>query len=1018
MKNNSVTEDTLEQQAILWFKEIGYTYLSGPSISPDSGNKERRSYSDVILLERLKNKISEINPKVPMVGIEEAIRKLQIFDILNLTLQNKLCHQMITDGVDVQYQTNLGNKSDKVWLIDYKNPSNNDFLIVNQFTVIENKCNHRPDMVVFVNGIPLSVIELKNPSDDNTDIWKAFNQLQTYKSNIRSLFYFNEVMVISDGLNTRLGSLTSDKERFLFWRTIDSEEHANSSLLSLEVIIRGLFDKERFINFIRYFIAFDQKPKSDQVFKIIAGYHQFNAVNKAIAKTVTAIHGDRRIGTVWHSTGSGKSLTMAFYVGLAATQDGLDNPTLIILTDRNDLDNQLFGQFSRISHLLRQEPVQIESRKELQEKLVTASGGIYFTTIQKFFPENKNEKFPLLSERNNIIVIADEAHRSQYDFVDGFAANMRSALPKASFIGFTGTPLSTINADTRAVFGNYISIYDIERSIADGATVPIYYESRLIKLVRDISFDIDEELEEIIEEETSENQTIKNRWATLESLVGIETRLQELAQDFIKHFEDRTQKLEGKAMIVCMSRQICVNLYNSIIKLRPHWHDDDDNKGVIKVVMTGSSSDAPDMQKHIRTKQGREHLAESFKNAESDFKIVIVRDMWLTGFDVPSLHTIYVDKPMQGHALMQAIARVNRVFKDKPGGLVVDYLGIADALKKSMSTYTESGGAGRPCFDKDEAVSVMKEKLEICQDIFHGFKYLHIIHNQLEVLKILPQALEFILSQKEGKKRFSDAVYQLSKAFTLSTPHEEALAITNELIFFQTINGALNKRDPNKTLKGEDKEHAIKQLISKSILSDGVIDIFTASGLKKPNISVLSDEFLSEIQGLPYRNLAVELLEKLINGELKSKTRNNRTQEKLFSEILDNALRNYRNRAIETAKVIEDLIQMAKDLREANLRGEKLGLTEDELAFYDALEVNDSAVKILGNDILKQIATDLVQIIKTNLDIDWAVKETSRAKVRFAVRKILKRHGYPQDKQDKTIEMVLEQAECLCKDWL
>jgi len=1012
----SITEDTLEQQTKTWFREIGYNTVFGPDIASDSQNPERKDFSDVVLVGRLRNAIQNINPGLPSIAVEEAIRKVLLFDITNPILQNKKCHQYITEGVDIEYQTEDGTKADNVKLIDFESPENNEFTVINQFTIIENKNNRRPDLIVYVNGLPLSVIELKNISDPNTDIWDAYNQIQTYKKEIPSVFNYNAVVVISDGLNTKVGSLTADKERYQVWRTIESEELAPSSILSLEVLIRGLFDKKRFLDFVKYFVAFEDKKSS--TVKIIAGYHQFNAVRNAIAKTITAIQKDKRIGTVWHSTGSGKSFTMVFYAGYAAQKKELANPTLVVLTDRNDLDSQLFGQFSRCIQVLRQTPVQIENRKELREKLKVASGGIFFTTIQKFMPETKGDSFPLLSDRRNIIVIADEAHRSQYDFLDGFARNMREALPNASFVGFTGTPISKTDADTRAVFGDYISIYDIERSIADGATVPIYYEGRLIKLSRDEEIEIDDEIDELTEsEDTTEAQRRRSKWSSLESLVGVETRLAEVARDFVSHFEARLEAMEGKAMVVCMSRRICVDLYNEIIKLRPKWHSDEDDKGVLKVIMTGSASDDQKWQPHIRNKARREAIADLVKDEKSSVKIVIVRDMWLTGFDAPSMHTMYIDKPMHGHGLMQAIARVNRVFKDKPGGLVVDYIGIADALKKTMNTYTESGGTGRPNLDKEEAVAVMIEKYEICQSIMHGFNYSKGLANAGEALRMIPSALEHILAQKDGKKRFTDAVYQFSKAFALAVPDESTTDVRDELVLFQNLNGALNKSEPGKSLKTEDKEHAIRQLLSKTVFSDGVIDIFSAAGLKKPNISVLSDDFLAEIRGLPQKNLAIELLERLIRDEVKTKLRRNKVQERQFSEMLDASLQKYKNRAIEAAKIIEDLINMAKDIREAHKRGETLGLGEDEMAFYDALEINDSAVKVLGDKILKHIAVELVQIIKDNLDVDWAVKETSRAKVRMAIKRLLKKHGYPPDLQEKATALILEQAEELCKDW-
>ncbi|WP_186647107.1 type I restriction endonuclease subunit R [Fluviispira vulneris] len=1011
-----ITEDTLEKEAKVWFEEIGYETVFGPDIAPEAQYEERSTYSDVILVNRIRSAIERINPGLSSDALEETLRQVCLFDITNPILQNKHCHKFLTDGVDIQYQSNNGTKSDNIKLIDFDNLENNEFLVINQMTIIENKNNRRPDILVYVNGLPLALIELKTIADTKTDIWEAYNQIQTYKKEIPSIFNYTALNVISDGLYTKVGSFTADRERYQVWRTIDSEELAPNSMLSLEVLIKGLFAKERFIDFIKHFVAFE--AKDDKTIKIIAGYHQFNAVRNTIQKTITAIKNDKRIGTVWHSTGSGKSFSMVFYAGYAAQKKELENPTIIVLTDRNDLDDQLFGQFSRCIQILRQTPVQIESRKELQEKLIVASGGIFFTTIQKFMPESKGDDFPLLSERKNIIVIADEAHRSQYDFLDGFARNMRAALPNASFVGFTGTPIAKTDADTRAVFGDYISIYDIERSIADGATVPLYYESRLIRLSRDTQVNLDEEMEELTEaEDTTEAQKRRSKWASLETLVGVQSRLAEVAKDFVDHFETRQVSINGKAMIVCMSRRICVSLYNEIIKLRPDWHSDEDDKGTIKVIMTGSASDLEEWQKHVRSKARREEMANIVKDNSSSVKIVIVRDMWLTGFDAPSMHTMYIDKPMHGHGLMQAIARVNRVFKDKPGGVVVDYIGIADALKKTMHTYTESGGSGRPTLNKEDAVAIMIEKYEICLGIMHGFSYQKSLKNPSEALKIIPSALEHILVQDDGKKRFTNAVYQLSKAFALAVPDKVTEEIRDELVFFQNLNAALNKTEPGSVLKIEEKELAIRQLLSKSVFSDGVIDIFSAAGLKKPNISILSDDFLAEVRGLPQRNLAIELLERLIRDQVKTKLRRNKVQERQFSEMLDNSLQKYRNRAIETAKVIEDLIDMAKDIRKAHQRGENLGLNEDEMAFYDALEINDSAVKVLGDNILKHIATELVKIIKENLDTDWAVKETSRAKVRMAIKRLLKLHGYPPDLSEQATHLILEQAEHLCKEW-
>lgn len=1014
----SITEDTLEQQALKWFEENNFSTAFGPDFAPEGPLQERTSYEQVILTGRLKSAIGNINKKVPTEVIEDAVRQVTLFNSPSMIVNNESFHKLLTEGVDVTYQSKDGTKTEKVFLIDFKNPDNNEFLVVNQFTIIENKANRRPDLIVFINGLPIALIELKNPADQRTDIWAAFNQIETYKKDIPTIFNYNEILVISDGIYTRLGSLSADRERFQVWRTIEGEELAPESLTSLEVIIKGLFNKERLLDFIRYFVVFEQEKKSDKIVKKIAGYHQFHAVRKSVDETIRAVKGNHRIGVVWHTQGSGKSLTMTFFSGKVIQTEALENPTIVVITDRNDLDDQLFGQFSKSVQLLRQEPIQIESRQQLREELNRASGGIIFTTVHKFMPDNKGDTHPLLSNRKNIIVMADEAHRSQYDFLDGFARHMRDALPEASYIGFTGTPIEKADANTPAVFGDYISVYDVERAIKDESTVPIYYESRLISLDRNEEIDLDLEMEKITEaDESSAREDAKTKWARLEALVGLDSRNKQLAADFVNHWEARLEVMDGKAMIVCMSRRICIDLYNAIVALRPDWASDNDNEGVVKVIMTGSASDSKEFQPHIRTKARRESLAELYKDPKSSFKIVIVRDMWLTGFDAPCMHTMYIDKPMRDHGLMQAIARVNRVFKDKPGGLIVDYLGIADQLKKALATYTASGGKGNPSIKQSEAIAQMQERLEICQNILHGFKYQHVLGKPSEEFAIMKLALNHILDQDDGKMRFSNSVYALSKAFALCASTKEAADIRQELIFFQSLAGALNKRDINDRMKAEDKEHAIKQLISKSVSAGGVIDIFDVAGIsRKQNIAVLSDEFLAEIKGLKQRNLAVELLERLLKDQVKMKLSKNKVQERQFSEMLDNALRNYKNRAMETAKIIEELIKMAKELREAHARGEKLGLDEDSLAFYDALAVNDSAVRVLGNEVLKAIAVDLAKAIKDNLTTDWAVRETERARVRVMVKRLLRKHGYPPDKTEKATELVLEQAEQICAE--
>jgi type I restriction enzyme R subunit len=899
--------------------------------------------------------------------------------------------------------------------------------------------------------LPLGVIELKNAADENADIWQAFSQLQTYKQQIPSLFLHNAVLIISDGLEARIGTISADKERFMPWRTIDGETVAPATMPQLEVLLRGVFDQCRFLDLVRHFIVFEDDG-SNVIIKKLAGYHQFHAVNIAVAETIRAAGesamelkegnagyfakkqpggetGDKRVGVVWHTQGSGKSLTMAFYAGRLVVEPEMENPTLVILTDRNDLDDQLFGTFARCHELLRQKPVQAQNRDHLKKLLAVASGGVVFTTIQKFFPEDKGGKHPLLSDRRNIVVIADEAHRSQYDFIDGFARHMRDALPNASFIGFTGTPIEKADANTRAVFGDYISIYDIQRAVEDKATVPIFYESRLAKLELKASEKpkIDPDFEDATEgEEIEHKEKLKSKWAALEAIVGSDKRVGLIADDLVKHWEARLEVMDGKAMIVCMSRRICFEVYEAIRKLRPKWHHKDDEKGVMKVVMTGSASDPLEWQDHIRNKPRREALAKRFKNGKDPFKIVIVRDMWLTGFDAPCLHSMYLDKPMRSHGLMQAIARVNRVFKDKPGGLVVDYLGLAHELKSALATYTESGGHGQTAIDQEEAVAVMLEKYEICCDHFHGFDWSKWTDGKpAEKLGLLPAAQEFIYANAaktkkpdDHKQKFLRAVTELSQAFALAVPHTKAIEIRDDVGFFQAVRAAIAKNvTSGKEKSPEEMDAAIRQIISRAVASDEVVDIFAAAGLKKPDISILSDDFLAEVRGMPQKNLAVELLRKLLNNEIKLRSKKFLIQSKSFADLLENSIRKYQNRAIETAQVIEELIQLAKDMRQADKRGKNLGLSQDEVAFYDALETNDSAVKALGDENLKFIAQELVKTIRANVTIDWTAKESVRAKLRVMVKRVLRKFGYPPDKQEKATQTVLQQAELLCAEW-
>jgi type I restriction enzyme R subunit len=958
---------------------------------------------------------------VPADALAEAFRKLTRPDSVSLIASNHVAHNYIVDGVTVEFERPDGSfGSTPVRALDFDQPENNEFVAVNQFTVVEDRYERRPDVVLFVNGLPLAVIELKNPADAQADVWKAFNQLQTYKDQIPSLFIFNEALVISDGVQARIGTLSSDRERFMPWRTIQGEELADTRLPQVQVVLEGVFEQRRFLDLVRHFIVFEDVGGGVLV-KKMAGYHQYHAVNRALESTLRAAGaaGDRKVGVIWHTQGSGKSLTMAFYAGRVVLHSAMENPTLVVITDRNDLDEQLFGTFARCHELLRQPPQQAESRAHLRELLKTSSGGVVFTTVQKFFPiEGQDEQS--LSKRRNIVVIADEAHRSQYDFIDGFARNMHDALPNASFIGFTGTPLELTDRSTRGVFGEYISIYDIERAVKDGATVRIFYESRLARLELNEAErpKLDEEFEEVTEgEEVEKKERLKTKWAQLEALVGAEKRVKLIAQDLVNHFETRLSVMDGKAMIVCMSRRICIELYHAIVAIRPDWHHPDDEQGSIKIVMTGNPSDPSDWQPHVRSKARREELSKRFKNPADPFKVVIVRDMWLTGFDAPSLHTMYIDKPMRGHGLMQAIARVNRVYKDKPGGLIVDYLGLAHELKSALANYTQSGGKGETAIDLEKAVALMLEKYEICRDIFHGFDWAAWTRGgATERLSILPAAQEHVLAQADGKSRIALAVTELSKAFALSVPDERALAIRDDVGFFQAVRSVLAKGAGVGQRSPDEINFAIRQIVSRAISSDEVIDIFAAAGLKKPDISILSDEFLAEVRGMPQRNLAVEILRKLLQGEIKTRGRKNVVQSKLFSEMLEKAILRYQNRAIETAQVIEELIALAKDMREADQRGEKLGLTDDEVAFYDALGVNDSAVKVLGDKNLRIIAQELLRAVRGNVTIDWTMRENVRAQMRVLIRRILRKHGYPPDKEARATELVLEQAEVICRD--
>ncbi|MHB1993420.1 type I restriction endonuclease subunit R [Metallibacterium scheffleri] len=1041
-----ISEADVENTALHWLRGLGWQVKYGPDLAFGMPQAERGDpgYRDVILEGRLRDALARLNPELPAEALADAQRKLLRLEAPSLIERNHAMHRLLVDGVTVEYRgADGGIRGAQARVIDFDDAANNDFLAVNQFTVVEQRIERRADVVLFVNGLPLVVIELKNPTDAQATLDHAFRQLQTYQAQIPALFTANAALVIATGLEARLGALGAGREWFKPWRTISGEADALATQTELEVLLAGVCAPQRLLPLLRHFIVFESGDGLPV--KKLAGYHQFHAVNVALSETLRAARlqvadargrysagaqpggdpGDRRIGVVWHTQGSGKSLTMAFYAGRVILHPALQNPTVVLLTDRNDLDQQLFDTFARCRDLLRQPPVQAESRARLRELLDVAAGGVVFTTLQKFLPDTKGEAHPVLSERRNIVVIADEAHRSQYDFIDGFARHMRDALPNASFIGFTGTPIERADASTRAVFGDTISVYDIERAVTDGATVPIYYESRLARLALKDSERprIDAGFEEVTEgEEAERKEQLRSRWAQLEAVVGAESRVQLIARDLVTHFEQRREVFpEGKAMLVCMSRRIAVEMYQAITALRPGWANADDAQGEIKVVMTGSASDPLDWQPHIRNKPRREDLAANFRDPADPFKLVIVRDMWLTGFDCPSLTTLYIDKPMRGHGLMQAIARVNRVFKDKPGGLVVDYLGLADELKQALATYTEAGGSGRTAIDQSEAVALVREKVEVCRGLFHGFDYRRWLDPAAgghERLALLPFALEHILALEEGKPRLLRAVADLTKAFALAVPHPDVLALRDEVGFFQAVRTALASREPDAGRRSEaDLDHAIRQIVSQAVATDQIVDIFAAAGLKKPDLSILSDDFLAEVRDMPQRNLAVELLQKLLKGEIRQRAKRNVVQGRSFTEMLEQTLRRYHNRAIETARVIEELIAIAKDVRAAGQRGEQLGLTEDEVAFYDALETNDSAVKVLGDDNLRLIARELVKTLRANVTIDWTRRETVRANLRVLVKRILRQYGYPPDKQEKATQTVLEQAEQLTGLW-
>jgi len=1041
-----LSEAAIEQVVLADLAGLGYSIATDAEIGPDGKAPEREAYADVVLAKRLTAAIERLNPAIPAEARGDALRKVLATEKPSLVEENRRLHKLMVEGVDVEFYSDDGTiRGDKVRLIDFDDLAANDWLATGQFTVIEGSINRRPDIVVFINGLPLGVIELKAPGGENATLAGAHNQLQTYKSQIPSLFRTNAVLVTSDGITARIGSLTADQERFMPWRTTDGKVIAAKGQPELNILIEGIFDRRRLLDLLHDFTVFGETGSG--LAKIIAGYHQFHAVRHAVDKTVeaSAPQGDRKVGVIWHTQGSGKSLLMAFYAGQLVRRPELENPTIVVITDRNDLDDQLFGTFSMCRDLIRQTPIQADSRDDLQSALSRASGGVIFTTIQKFSPATGEATYPMLSDRRNIVVIADEAHRSQYGFrarieqktgeiAYGFAKYLRDALPNASFIGFTGTPIEKDDVNTPAVFGEYIDVYDISRAVEDGATVPIYYESRLarIELPEEEKPKIDAEIEELTEDEaTTEQERIKRKWATVEALVGSEKRLAMVAADLVRHFEDRVAAMDGKAMVVCMSRRICVSLYNQIIALRPDWHSDDDAAGTIKVVMTGSAADPQGWQPHIGTKARRDLLAKRAKDPKDTLKLVIVRDMWLTGFDAPSMHTMYIDKPMKGHGLMQAIARVNRVFRDKPAGLVVDYIGIAQNLKNALGQY--SGSDQRQAgIDEAEAVAVLLEKYEVVKAMYHGFDYARgLAGTPHQRLVVLAEAIEWILGRQhdaaaketseDGKRRenrrYQDAVLALSKAFALASASDEARDIRDEVGFFQTVRAALVKSAKGSGKSSADREFAIQQILDRAVVSTEIVDILAAAGITTPDISILSDEFLAEVQQLEKKNLALEALRKLLNDEIRSRSKTNVVETKRFSERLEAAIARYHTNAISTVEVLQELIDLAKEVRAARRRGEDEGLSQDEIAFYDALAESESAVELMGNDSLKVIAHELLVSLKGSVSVDWSHRESARARMRVLVKRILRKHGYPPDLQDAAVQTVLRQAEALSANW-
>jgi len=1009
-----MNEDAIEKLCLDWLRGIGWNVAFGPDLLPDEDvpSAERADEKQVLLVERLRTQLFEINGHIPDEAIEDAIKQVENLAGPNLVRANLALHRMLTEGVDVSFEEE-GNSTrhDKCWLVSWDEMELNEYLAVNQYTVKQGRHTRRPDIVLFVNGIPLVVVELKSATDAKATIKKAWHQLQTYHAQIPALHQYAALEIVSDGLEARYGTLSAGLQHFSRWPTIDGKTKVPKGTPELDALVHGLLEPSRLLDVIRNFIVFEG-TRGDPI-KKVAKYHQVFAVNKAVRSTLVAVGGDRRAGVVWHTQGAGKSLEMVFYAGRISRHPAMENPTLVVLTDRQDLDNQLFSTFGACEQLLRQVPRQAESRAELQELLSVPAGGIVFTTIQKFFPEQKGGSYPQLSDRRNIVVIADEAHRSQYDFIDGFARHMRDALPGASCLGFTGTPIEFSDKNTTAVFGEYVDVYDVQQAVEDGATVPLSYESRLARIRLDQSKKptIDAEFDDITEdEETKSKDRLKSKWAAVEALVGSPERLALVAKDLVEHFENRQRAIDGKAMVVTMSRRIAVDLYKEIVKLRPEWDADEDDQGTLKIIMTGSASDPLDWQPHIRNKARREALATRFKDPETDFKIVIVRDMWLTGFDAPCLHTMYADKPMRGHGMMQSIARVNRVFKDKPGGLIVDYIGLAQNLREAVATYTGSGGGGKPVIPVKDAIAVMREKLEILQDFLHEFEYQAWFENDTAAkLALLPSAADFVLAKEDGEKRFKQLVGDLSKAFALCASTDEALEARDEVGFFQSVRVALIKTAPPKERTEEEIEAAVRQLVDSAVQPDQVVDIFKQAGLDKPDISILSDGFLEGLRNMPERNLALETLKKLLTGEIREARKSNMVQARGFAEMLEQAVLRYQNRSIEAAEVINKLIELAKKVQQSKRRGKELGLADDEVAFYDALADNESALE-MGDETLKKIAHELVESVRKSVTVDWTIRESAQAHMRRVIKRLLRKYKYPPDAQDTAVKLVIEQA--------